>query len=76
MIILSQLSSSLTYFYFIYEINIFNKLLLFAWHDKHFCAESAVKHQPTNHTRKPMTMSSKIHHSVSRIKVTYVYQTC
>jgi len=36
------------YFNFISEINIFNKLLIFAWHDIAFCAESAIKHQPTN----------------------------
>ena len=36
-------------FYLLSEINIFNKLLLFAWHDIAFLcsAESAVKHQPT-----------------------------
>jgi len=36
------------YFYFLSEINIFNKLLVFAWHNIAFCAESAVKHQPTD----------------------------
>jgi len=68
------------YFNFIYEINVFNTYLIFAWHDKHhavqklnmctsrssqilnyvktkinfsyevkilFCAEIAIKHQPT-----------------------------
>ena len=39
-------NTSTTYFYFLSEINIFNKLLHFARHIRLF-AESAVKHQPT-----------------------------
>ena len=36
-------------FNFLSEINIFNKLLIFAWHDIAFSVESAVKQQqPTN----------------------------
>jgi len=39
-------NTSTTYFYFLSEINIFNKLLHFARHIRLF-AESAVEHQPT-----------------------------
>ena len=35
-------------FNFLSEISIFNNLLIFTWHDIAFCAESAIKHQPTN----------------------------
>jgi len=42
------LTNTDTHVNFLSEINVFNKILIFAWHDIAFCSESAVKHyQPT-----------------------------